>query len=595
MTSTAPDRREIIATIVGTETMTELDAAWAAFSRLPHPRVTVYGPYDAGKTTLIKRLLTEAGTPVPDWLIVSGRPETFTVTEVESAGVGYLDTPGTAGHSAEHNRLADEALTLTDALLVVLPQQRLHEDTGRLIELANAGFPPNALLVAIAQSDTVGTDPQSDPDGFRQLCDHRRDELLKTLPEHLAQTLAGAVHVIAADPYGEVGGASQPELSHYDPYRVWDGITELRTQLSSLTGRLPELRDAARRRFWERATASARAEGEHELAQLSALLQEAGQRRQRQAVLEHELTTIDHAAVGELRKAIGEELHAVMRVADGMDAESVRSATAERLQQRLRAWQLEYGAKLKALASEAELELAVQNVDPDSVQYDQWLRELLMTEPQVPAAGSTPSLFGEMSTPATTAVKGAIRLHLGVPLDEAREQLKFLSYLKSRAVVSFGEETAKLDPNADDYEKLRKALAWESRKPVVEFLAGDSVFATLDEADRAKKWISRMDIAADFVPAALSLAGLLAEQVSGHRAARREQQQRTEERKRINRAAEAFMAEILGDGDDPAEGTWNNAVTALRKRLHADPLLEPVIVAATERKEALESACTGLL
>lgn len=51
MTSTAPDRRDIIATIVGTESTTELDAAWAAFSRLPYPRVTVYGPYDAGKTT----------------------------------------------------------------------------------------------------------------------------------------------------------------------------------------------------------------------------------------------------------------------------------------------------------------------------------------------------------------------------------------------------------------------------------------------------------------------------------------------------------------------------------------------------------------
>jgi hypothetical protein len=451
------------------------------------------------------------------------------------------------------------------------------------------------VLVAIAQSDTIGTDPQSDPDGFRQLCGHRRDELLKTLPKDLARTLVGAVHVIAADPYGEVGGAPQPDPGHYDPYRAWDGIAGLRTKLSSLTGRLPELRAAARRRFWERAAASARAEGERELAQVAALLQEAGQRRQQQAVLEHELTTIDTAAVGELRKAIGEELHAVMRVAGGMDAESVRSATTERLQQRLRAWQLEYGAKLEALAAEADLVLALQSVNPDSVQYDQWLRELLMQEQPVPAAGSLPSLFGEMSTPATTAVKGAIRLHLGVPLDEAREQLKILSFLKAGAVSSFREEAAKLNPNADDYEKLKLALIWKSRKPLDEFLAGDSLFPTLREADQAKKWISRMDIAADFVPAALSLAGLLADQVSGHRAAKREQQQRIEERKQISRAAEAFTAEILGDSDDPAEGTWNNAVTALRMRLRADPLLEPVTVAARERKEALESACTDLL
>jgi hypothetical protein len=190
-TESPPGRRKAIAAIVGSERMKELDAAWESFSTRRHMRVTVYGPYDSGKTTLIKRLLIEGGTTVPDWLTISGRPETAKVTEAESEGIAYVDTPGTAGRSAEHNRLAEEALRLTDAVLAVLPQQRLREDTGRLAELA-ARCPHDALHIVIAQSDTVGADPQSDLTEFQRLCEHRRAELLKILPGELARALAGA-------------------------------------------------------------------------------------------------------------------------------------------------------------------------------------------------------------------------------------------------------------------------------------------------------------------------------------------------------------------------------------------------------------------
>ena len=134
----------------------------------------------------------------------------------------------------------------------------------------------------------------------------RRAELLKVLPGDLAGTLAGAVHVVAADPYGEVGNTRQPDHGHYDSYRTWDGIAELRARLSSLTRLRPELRDAARRRFWERAAAFARAEGKDELGRLTAVLTETGKRRDNQAMLERELATIDDAATGTLRQAIGE-------------------------------------------------------------------------------------------------------------------------------------------------------------------------------------------------------------------------------------------------------------------------------------------------
>jgi 50S ribosome-binding GTPase len=604
-TESPPGRREAIAAIVGSTKLKELDAAWESFSTRHHMRVTVYGPYDSGKTTLIKRLLIESGTTVPDWLTISGRPETAKVTEAESEGIVYADTPGTSGPSAEHNQLAEQALRLTDAVLAVLPQQRLREDTGRLAELA-ARCPHDALYIVIAQSDTVGADPQSDLTEFQRLCEHRRAELLKMLPGELARALAGAVHVVAADPYGEVGNARQPDPSHYDSYREWDGIAKLRASLSSLAQHLPELREAAQGRYWEWAAALAHAESDQELAQLAVVLAEAEQRGRRQALLDRELIMIDEAAASDLQMAIYDELQAVTRAADGMDVESIRSATEERLQHRVHAWQVEYGGKLGALAREADLELALQAVNPGSVAYDQWLHQLITPQPQgqgqeqeqeqeqEPASSSVAERMGEFSASATTAVKGVIRLRLGVPVDEARRQLKTVSDLRAKAGAKFAEQVASLNPDAADYQAQRKALVEEAKKPVDAFFTGDSLFASLAEAEQCRKWISRMDIVGEFVPAALSLGGLMAEQISSRWTDKAERQKRHDERVRVRNAAEAFTAEILGNSNKPIEGSWREAVSAIRARLHADPLLEPVTVAAKERIGILESARSAL-
>jgi hypothetical protein len=79
---------------------------------------------------------------------------------------------------------------------------------------------------------------------------------------------------------------------------------------------------------------------------------------------------------------------------------------------------------------------------------------------------------------------------------------------------------------------------------------------------------------------------MIAEQIRDRRAELRE----LKERERVKRATDAFTEEILGDGDNPASGTWRHAVSLVQARLHADSLLEPVTAAAGERMEILESA-----
>jgi hypothetical protein len=183
---------------------------------------------------------------------------------------------------------------------------------------------------------------------------------------------------------------------------------------------------------------------------------------------------------------------------------------------------------------------------------------------------------------------------LGVPVNEARKQLKTVSDLRAKAGAKLAEQVASLNPDAADYQAQRKSLAEEAKKPVDAFFTGDSLFASLAEAEQCRKWISRMDIVDEFVPAALSLGGLMTEQISSSWTDKAERQRRHEERARIRRAAEAFTAEILGNSDDPAEGSWREAVRAIRARLNADPLLEPVTVAAKERIGIIESACRAL-
>ena len=66
------------------QAVAESHARWHAARDDAALQVTVFGVYDAGKSSLIKRLLVELGAPVPDWLTISARPETYAATRVEA-------------------------------------------------------------------------------------------------------------------------------------------------------------------------------------------------------------------------------------------------------------------------------------------------------------------------------------------------------------------------------------------------------------------------------------------------------------------------------------------------------------------------------
>src|SRR5262249_30163596 len=93
---------------------------WTAFAARPLVRLTMHGPYSAGKSSLLKRILVADRTPVPDWLRIGGAPTSSALDEVDSGRLTWVDSPGTAAGNKQHDALAEEALALTDGVLIVL-------------------------------------------------------------------------------------------------------------------------------------------------------------------------------------------------------------------------------------------------------------------------------------------------------------------------------------------------------------------------------------------------------------------------------------------------------------------------------------------
>ncbi len=104
------------------EDATAYTTEWSDFETSVTPVLTLFGAYDSGKSSLLRRLLVDSGSICPNWLTISGRHETFEVSSVEAAGLLIRDTPGLSPEAddprgMENNRRALNAAALTDTLL----------------------------------------------------------------------------------------------------------------------------------------------------------------------------------------------------------------------------------------------------------------------------------------------------------------------------------------------------------------------------------------------------------------------------------------------------------------------------------------------
>ncbi|WP_161937842.1 GTPase [Serinicoccus chungangensis] len=193
-------------------------------------RVVLFGDYNTGKSSLIKRLLAELGTPTPKSLGVAGKPTTAEETSYRWRNLQLVDSPGLQSCNAEHDSTARGSVSGASIAIVVLNVNLVIGDDAALKAFlvgtdATRAKQENTIFV-IGRADELGVDPLGSPAQFLRLRRQKESELRALLARWGVGDIT--IHMVSADPYGAVGDlrASGPK-SYEDLHRQWDGIAPL--------------------------------------------------------------------------------------------------------------------------------------------------------------------------------------------------------------------------------------------------------------------------------------------------------------------------------------------------------------------------------
>jgi hypothetical protein len=201
------------------------------------PRIYLCGDYSAGKSSFIKRLMIDAGQPIPATLRVRADPTTSTVIEYEWEGIILVDTPGFQSGRAGHDDTTFASMPDASAVIYLFQPNLV---TGRAAGMDSLlrgdtirGVMPKLerTLFIIHRADDLGADPEESPDEFARLCRSKGDELMAALGARGIAVERDRVFCMASDPFGLVGDRVDVAAASFDPYRRWDGFGPFRAAL----------------------------------------------------------------------------------------------------------------------------------------------------------------------------------------------------------------------------------------------------------------------------------------------------------------------------------------------------------------------------
>lgn len=193
------------------------------------PRVVFCGDYNTGKTSLIARLCRDIGLPVPEGLVVGGRPTTETAGQAEWHGYRLIDTPGFQSRHARHASEACAAAAEAAVVVYVLAPTALAGDFSD-VRAVLGGARASRVLLVISRADELGVDPQDSPRAFVAQCVRKGIEVRTALRRTVDWRLSWPQPVALAPAPYDGALTSAP----------WDGMTEFARTLRALRPHIAE-------------------------------------------------------------------------------------------------------------------------------------------------------------------------------------------------------------------------------------------------------------------------------------------------------------------------------------------------------------------
>jgi len=503
---------------------------WEEFRDLDTLELVVFGAYDAGKSSLLKRLLVDWGAPVPDWLTVSGRRETFESKRAEAPGLGLTDTPGLGSGNNEHDDLTLGAMRLADAYLWVLPPQLVTTGKQRFLEVlfGDVGI-AGATAAVVARMDEAGVDPSDNEVGFTNLCSKKKEELSSLVAATSSDKQLRSIHCVVADPYQMVGNMPSPEPEIYDIGRDWDGVQDLAAEVLALREQHSELRPRAGARFVRLLLSDVRDELVR-LAEDLALSKEGMDNEvDRHAIYEQRLDALQRQARAELHRRIEDALLSVSRSGDA-GADSIRSLE-QTLAKVVDEWAEASFADYRQLVGELELEVRERMAGPSMDGF----RRLAQEAEEKEAKAKSPKI-----DPLKT---GRRALAFGPALRKAFE--KYAAAELGMTIKVAADRLQKLESSGETVEAFIKS---QGRR---------AAFRGAEHAKKASqfvKWASVLDAVGPLVE---QLGGALLEvagEVMTAKRAEERAEQRLELRRQLRTEAEKLEAAAAADFDSTCDG-----------------------------------------
>lgn len=340
-----------LVTVPGDSSIDELEERWRVFDEHAKPVITVFGSYDTGKSSLIRRLLVDSGAPVPDWLTISARHETFEAREIEFGNCVLRDTPGLAvgaddARGESNSKVAKSAIELTDVAIVTVTPQLATGEFDVIRDQVEGPWPAGALWFAISRFDEAGRDPDSDLEGYRELANRKTVELR----ESFGLGDATPIYVVAQDPFQFAGADRDVERDIWDDSRAWDGMDGLSAAIENLGNNdISALRAATEERFWLRAAASVVSDLRDALPALEAASIEADNQHTRLQQWSEELTTLDKAGQAKLKGTLSQSIRHTL-----VNPDSSRDEIVSVIESALDLWYLDFGTRIDLLLQDVE-------------------------------------------------------------------------------------------------------------------------------------------------------------------------------------------------------------------------------------------------